>query len=468
MAAPAAARAEPAVTIAPAAGPPGTTVVVRGDGYEPQRRLLVMQQGRRPAHLRTSSRGAFRARLTIRPAARGTHPITTIAGRRHLVNHFHVGHPAGPARVSERVTARGRRIRWSPTAGSPGAHVTLAGWGFGPRRPVEARLGAATAAARTDAGGHFTTRLVAGAGAAELSVRGGGARVEAPFRLTPDPVVAAAGDIACDPRDPNFNGGEGVPGACRQRHTSDVVLAMKPTAVLVLGDIQYESSQPEHWPVSYGPSWGRFKDITWPVMGNHENAGGNPRAYFDYFGPRVGTPDRAYYSFDLGAWHLVALNTNYENCGELRNVNCANAGAQEAWLRADLAAHPQQCVLAYFHYPRFSSGDHGDHPTVQGIWEILHAARADVVLTGHDHDYERFAPQDPLGVADPINGIRQFVVGTGGKDFRSFPRVKANSEARNNHAHGVLRLGLHQGGYDWAFVPEAGASYSDSGTAQCH
>jgi hypothetical protein len=319
LAAPAPVLAEPAVTLTPAAGPPGTVVRLSGEGFESRRRLLVWQEGKRPKRIRAGRGGTFRARVTIRPAATDTHTITTSAGRPRVVNQFLVGHPVGPATASERATSRGARVRWTPSASAAGAVVELSGSGFGRGQMVRAAFGAAApATTRADARGRFAARVVVGAappGAARMTVRSDVAQFGIPFTVTPDPVIAAAGDIACDPRDPNFNGGAGTESACRQRATSDLLVAMKPAAVLVLGDIQYESSRPEDFLVSYGPTWGRVKDITWPVMGNHENAGGNPAAYFDYFGPRVGTPDRAFYSYDVGAWHLIALNSNYENCG---------------------------------------------------------------------------------------------------------------------------------------------------------
>jgi hypothetical protein len=283
----------------------------------------------------------------------------------------------------------------------------------------------------------------------------------------PDPVVAAAGDIACGPHDPGFNGGNGTATGCHARQTSDVVLGIAPAAVLALGDLQYGGGTPENYQLSYGPTWGRFKDITWPVLGNHDNDRGRGSGYFAFFGPRVGSAQRAFYSFDVGAWHLIALDTNLENCAVLSGVNCADAALQEDWLRGDLAAHANRCVLAFFHYPRFSSGGIGSYTTVKPLWDALYAAGADVVLNGHDHNYERFAPQDPAGAADP-KGIREFVVGTGGKDLLAMKAPQPNSEVRNNNTFGVLKLTLHPTAYDWEFVPEAGRTFSDAGSAECH
>ena len=185
--------------------------------------------------------------------------------------------------------------------------------------------------------------------------------------------------------------------------------------------------------------------------------------YFDYFGTAAGRRSPGYYSFNLGRWHLIALNSECAQVG-----GCATGSPQERWLRADLAAHPARCVLAYWHKPRFSSGMHGNNATYTAFWHALHGAGADMVLVGHDHDYERFAPQTPHGRADPARGIRQFVVGTGGKTHYGFRTIRANSQVRNSRTFGVLRLALHPSGYDWRFVPEPGKTFTDSGHGSCH
>jgi acid phosphatase type 7 len=281
-----------------------------------------------------------------------------------------------------------------------------------------------------------------------------------------DPVVMAAGDIACDPDDPGYNGGAGTATRCRQQATSDLVVAAAPDLVLPLGDIQYNSASTANINAVYAPTWGRVRSISRPVIGNHEGAG---TGYFDYFngkgvldGP-AGPRGKGYYSFDLGAWHLVALNSN---CSR---VSCSAGSEQERWLRADLAAHPSLCTVAYWHDPRFSSGHGGSSTSLQPFWEALHEANADLVLSASSHDYERFAPLDVNGDVDPARGIRQFVVGTGGVFFTGGLDSRApHSEVAQNTVFGVLRLTLHPTGYDWQFVPEAGKSFSDSGSEQCH
>jgi hypothetical protein len=276
--------------------------------------------------------------------------------------------------------------------------------------------------------------------------------------------VAAAGDIACDAESPFFNGGAGTQEDCHMRHTSDLVLQARPTTVLALGDTQYEAGTPSDYQASYNPTWGRFKSITRPVPGNHEYGHQDGAGYFDYFGAWAGERTKGYYSFDVGAWHLVALNSNCEEPG----LNCAAGLEQERWLRADLARNRESCVLAYMHDPLFSSGQAGNQPQVRDLFVALYEAKADVVFGGSDHDYERFAPQTPDGQLDTVNGIRQFVVGTGGRDLQSFKNIKPNSEARNSDTFGVLTLKLHAGSYDWEFLPEAGGSFRDGGSQACH
>jgi acid phosphatase type 7 len=280
-----------------------------------------------------------------------------------------------------------------------------------------------------------------------------------------DPVIAAAGDIACDPTDPNYNGGSGTADGCQQRATSNLLVGAGLSAVLPLGDIQYNAPSPSNLAEVYDPTWGRVKSISRPILGNHDGSG---ESYFNYFngvgvdnGP-AGPRGRGYYSYDVGAWHLVALNSN---CA---TVSCGAGSIQESWLRADLAAHPSGCTLAYWHHPRYSSGHDGSHVTLQAFWSDLNAVGAEIVLSGHSHDYERFAPKDAAGNVSP-GGVRQFVVGTGGAFFTGLGTSRvAGSEVSQNETFGVLKLTLHPTSYDWQFVPIAGSSWTDSGSAPCH
>jgi acid phosphatase type 7 len=286
-----------------------------------------------------------------------------------------------------------------------------------------------------------------------------------------DPVVMAAGDNVC--------GADSLNGSCKQMATSDLLVAARPEAVLVLGDVQYECGAASDFTSFYDPSWGRVKDRTHPSVGNHEyNSStdpaaacfGNPpgaQAYFNYFGAAAGEVGKGYYSFDVGAWHLIALNSN---CSFVNG--CGVGSAQWTWLKNDLAAHPSACTLAYWHVPLYSSGGRATTAT-QALYQALYDANADLVLTGHDHSYERFVPQTSTGVPDVARGIRQFVVGTGGRNLTPWETTPpntnpANSEVRNNTTFGVLQLTLHPSSYEWVFVPIAGQSFTDTGTTACH
>jgi hypothetical protein len=277
------------------------------------------------------------------------------------------------------------------------------------------------------------------------------------------PVLGAAGDIACDPADANFNGGQGTATACRMKATSDLMLSLGLTAALNLGDNQYENGALAKYQASYDLSWGRLNSIIRPVPGNHEYVTAGAAGYFSYFGATAGDPAKGYYSYDLGGWHLIALNSNCAAVG-----GCIAGSAQAQWLAADLATHPGRCTLAYWHHPRFSSGPHGNDATTDAFWQALYVAGADVVLNGHDHVYERFAPQSPAAAADPVQGIRQFTVGTGGKNLTGFSTVRANSEVRDASAFGILEMTLHPNGYVWRFLSAPEGTVLDQGASLCH
>jgi len=267
-------------------------------------------------------------------------------------------------------------------------------------------------------------------------------------RAAGDPILVGAGDIAsCQ-----SSGDEA---------TAELLASTRGT-VAALGDTVYPEGTAAQFRDCYGPSWGRFKARTRPAVGNHEYNTAGAQPYFEYFGAAAGPSGRGYYSYDMGTWHVVVLNSN---CSE---VSCAAGSTQERWLRADLAANANKCTLAYFHHPRFSSGLYGDTASVAPFWEALYRAGTEVVLNGHTHNYERFAPQRPNGTRDGERGIREFVVGTGGVNLKPFEAVKPNSQARNADTFGVLRLTLHPGSYDWKFKPAAGGTFTDSGTKACH
>jgi hypothetical protein len=259
-----------------------------------------------------------------------------------------------------------------------------------------------------------------------------------------DVVIDAAGDISC------AQAADGS-SSCRDKATSDLVMASLPDRVLTLGDNQYDSGTLSAYQSYYDPTWGRFKDRTSPAPGNHDPYSSG---YSAYFGTRA--PSR-HYAFDLGSWRLYSLDSNSPDAEEV------------LWLTTDLATHPRQCVLAYWHHPRFSSGTtHGNDSRVQLLWQTLYDAGADVVLNGHEHNYERFAPQNPAGGADSARGLREFVVGTGGKGLYGIGTPEPNSEVRNANSHGVLELTLKSNSYDWQFKPAAGDNFVDAGSDGCH
>jgi hypothetical protein len=229
--------------------------------------------------------------------------------------------------------------------------------------------------------------------------------------------------------------------------------------VFTTGDNVYNDGSATQFAQCYEPTWGRHAARTRPSPGNHDYRTSGATGYFAYFGANAGDAGVGYYSFDLGEWHIVSLNSN---------ISMSAGSTQEQWLRADLAATTRACVLAYWHHPRFSSGDHGSDTGPGPLWQALYDLGADVVLAGHDHNYERFAPQTPDGVRDDARGLRQFVVGTGGTGFRSVGTPIANSETTNDDTFGVLKLTLSPGAYTWEFVPVAGGSYRDAGTGTCH
>ena len=281
-----------------------------------------------------------------------------------------------------------------------------------------------------------------------------------PSTATPGPPVTtasgatatllAAGDIA----DCSASGDEA---------TAALLDARPEGVVATMGDNAYPRGTAREFAECYGPTWGRHRDRTRPAPGNHDYQTSHAEGYFGYFGAAAGTPGRAYYSYEVGSWHVVVLDSN---CG---GTSCRAGGAQERWLRADLAARGAPCTLAYWHHPRFSSGSvHGSDDAVGPLFQTLYEAGADVVLAGHEHNYERFAPLDPAGRIDTARGIRSFVVGTGGRSHYGFGDPITGSEVRNGDTYGVLELTLEPGGYRWEFLPQAGKTFTDSGSGTCH
>lgn len=287
-----------------------------------------------------------------------------------------------------------------------------------------------------------------------------------------NPVIAAAGDIACSPAAPAFNDGLGRPGLCAMKRTSDEMLKSDLAAVLVLGDTQYPEGELDYFFRSFGPSWGRLKPLLRPAPGNHEYLTPGAEGYFDWFngtgvqnGP-AGDRRRGYYSFDIGKWHLIALNSN---CRQVPG-GCGEGSPQQRWLARDLALRGRKCTLAFWHHPLFSSlaveEGRGSKET-RALWVTLQGAGADLVVTGHQHFYERLAPQDSDGKLDREFGLRSFVVGTGGRSLDQADFSDANSQAFSADAYGVLELELQPRSYRWRFRGAGPEEYFDSGRAAC-
>ncbi len=242
--------------------------------------------------------------------------------------------------------------------------------------------------------------------------------------------------------------------------TAAIVAELGDVTIATVGDNVYPAGSDTTYAECYDPVWGEFLDRTHPAIGNHDAQDDGGAAYHAYFGDRAGAADAGWYSYDIGAWHAVVLDSNCDLVG------CAPGTPQHDWLLADLEASTSTCTLAYWHHPRFTSGPHGDTPATGPFWEALQAAGADAILVGHDHLYERFAPQAADGSADD-DGIRQFTVGTGGKELYEAVRVAPNSELLIDDSFGVLELTLHADFYDWRFLSTDGSEL-DAGSGTCH
>lgn len=289
------------------------------------------------------------------------------------------------------------------------------------------------------------------AAAALLASREGGRRPQLIVETEVEPpaeTLVAAGDIA-----DGSNGDE----------QTAALVATIPGTVAALGDLAYENGSASDFATYYEPTWGRFKARTRPAAGNHEYQTPNAAGYFGYWGAVAGLPTQGWYSYELGAWHVIVLNSNCPFVG-----GCHAGSPQEAWLRADLAAHPTRCTLAYWHHPRFSTGVVGDSPDIRPLFQALYDANADLLLVGHAHNYQRWSPLNPTGAADAARGIRQFVVGTGGRAFHEVSPPDPRQEIANDDTFGVLRLLLSSAGFTWQFQPVAGRTFTDTGSQTCH
>jgi hypothetical protein len=477
---PPAAGAAAGLSVTPAGGPPGTPISVTGRGFA-RSQPVRLRAGGRVRTVRAGAGGRFAARLVM--PARSTALVA--ADRARAVRALLLARraAAGEAEVAD---AHGVRIR-HPLLAPAGGRLALAGRGL--RSTARIQAPGAPRAVLAPRGGRLagSVALPARTGPVAVVVRSGRTRLVLRVTLTPRPapapaasldtpfaapaVVAAVGDIACDPTESNFNGGMGTARACRHRNTAHVVKELTPDHILTLGDHQYRQGRADQFAASYELWWGELKPITRPAPGNHDYGTRDAVDYFDYFngpGVEVGAAGRrgeGWYSFEAGPWHVVALNSN---CAKVAG-GCGEASPQAAWLRADLAASDARCTLAYFHHPLFTSGKNPATPEMRPLWQLLYDEGAEVVLVGHDHNYERFAPQNPQGELDPERGIRQFIVGTGGRSLRTpGPVMAPNSETFRNESSGVLRLELGAAGYSWRFVAERAEAIDESGAEACH
>jgi hypothetical protein len=284
--------------------------------------------------------------------------------------------------------------------------------------------------------------------AASPTVLGSSAATAAPAGSSETVTLVGAGDIASC----SSSGDE----------ATSALLDGIPGTVFAAGDNAYADGTSREYADCYGPTWGRDRPRTRPAPGNHDYDTRGAAGYFDYFGAAAGQPGHGWYAYDLGAWRIYVLDS------DCSFVGCRTGSPQEQWLRGDLAANPRTCVAAMWHHPRFSDGTHGDNTSVAPFWQDLYDANADLIINGHDHDYQRWAPQAPTGAPDTTRGMVEFVVGTGGESHYAFKRTSPNRVAGDDTTFGVLRLDLSATGYAFRFIPIAGATYTDSGTGSCH
>ena len=383
----------------------------------------------------------------------------------------HEAPPAGkPADVGTPVDEvevdRPPRSRWATTRAAAGALLLgllafaataalLAGFVALADRPTASRAVAsppvpavATPSVSTSAGASAAASAEASASASPDGAPASPAGPAASAPPVSDPVLVGAGDIA----DCSLEGGAA---------TAALLDGIEGT-VFTAGDNVYPDGSPAGFRDCYGASWGRHLERTRPAAGNHDWETRDLAGYLGYFGAAAAPNGTSWYSYDLGTWHVIVLDSDCAQVG-----GCGADSAQGRWLAADLAGSSARCTMAIWHHPRFSSGEHGNDPTVAPFWRALYDAGADVVVNGHDHDYERFVPQDPDARPDDARGLREFVVGTGGAGLRRFPTIWPNSAARSWTVHGVIRFVLHPTGYDWRFVPVRGG-FADAGSGTCH
>jgi acid phosphatase type 7 len=474
LAAPAGADAA-SLKLRSAIAPPGASVAAEGAGWRPGSGVTIRRRGGAVlGRALVGPDGSFAATLKVPRGLRArTHPVQARGGRVAVDGTLRVVPATRDWAPREIALSSGQRAVISRTVAFPGAPVRIDAFGLGRGHVVSAQLrDGPPVVGRADARGRATLRLTVPLTRVEVStlrLRLGRVRRVEPFYVLPPstiapplpgpvrpvPLLAAAGDIACYPGEPV------TATRCHHQATSDLLVSAQPDVVAELGDFQYDDGTTEEL-VEYDRTWGRTKARTRPAVGNHEYNSQFAAPYFAYFGAAAGAPDRGYYSYDIGAWHVVVLNSN---CGQ---VACFRDSNQERWLRADLAAHPDRCTLAYFHHPRHSSAQQTrENTSVQPFWQALVDAQADLVLVGHVHHYERIAPLNAEGLVDRRRGLRQIVVGTGGRNYQQTQNRKPYSEAFNTDTFGVLFVSLGPDSYSWTFQPEVGDDFIDTGSDIC-
>jgi hypothetical protein len=332
--------------------------------------------------------------------------------------------------------------------------------------------------ASRESAGHEPRLLVVASKAPVFGTLAWPAMVDATAVTSTDPVVAAIGDVACDPWNAAFNGGLGNGRSCRQAATAGTIAGFSNLrALLFLGDNQYYCGSNTAFMSSFDPTFGRFRALYRPAVGNHEyittgggiacdSSNANAAGYFRYFGAAAGAPGKGWYSFNVGSWHFVALNSNCSKAG-----GCGATSPQGKWLAADLAANAStRCTAAFFHHPLFSDDTSGGHASASalGLWQTLYNGNADVVLNGHSHIYERYPPLTPQGGVDPARGIVEFIAGTGGANHTpTSSSILPRPLASNNNTFGALSLTLHAASATYRFVPSVG-TFSETGEVPCH
>ena len=414
-------------------------------------RLTVVQETDRALTLAGGTWSMAASKWHDGGAARTTRSSGAVARFTFTGNSFAWVAAVGPLRGAATVSVDGVRagtVSTNRPTSTAKVLVFSRTWPTSAKRTVEVRAVGTPGTPRVDVDAFVVLTPVAGVvPPAGLPPPATPAPTPAPTPSASDAVLVGAGDIASC-------------GLTADSATAKVVAGIAGT-VFTAGDNAYENGSSAEFRDCYGPTWGAFRDRTYPTPGNHDYGTSGAAGYFDYFGTRAGPRGSGWYAYDLGEWRIYALNSN------CTKVGCTAGSEQEQWLRADLATNPRACVLAYWHHARFSSGPTGNSTSVRPLWDALYEAGAEVVVTGGDHDYERFAPQSPAGAADPTRGIRQFVVGTGGASLRSFSTIRANSEVRNSTTYGVIKLTLSSTSYTWQFVPAGSGTFQDSGNGTC-